>query len=178
MTLLVKLFTLFTTFFKIGLFSFGGGYAILPIIKKEVVDIHNWITVSQFTDMVAVSQVTPGPVSVNTATYVGYVVAGNGVGAVIATMGLAAPSIIIMLIFSKFFLRFRDNKYIENAFIGLRIVVVGLILAATIQLMDKNNFIDWKSYVIFIVAAVTMLKLKVNPILITVITAIVGIIVY
>lgn len=169
---------LFVTFFKIGLFSFGGGYAILPLIKKEVVDIHQWITVSQFTDIVAVSQVTPGPVSVNTATYVGYVVTQNGIGAIIATLGLAAPSIIIMLIFSKFFLKFRHNKYIENAFVGLRIVVVGLILSATLLLMDKSNFIDWKSFVIFIGAAVAMYKWKVNPILLTVLSAIIGIIIY
>lgn len=147
--LLIKLGTLFITFFKIGLFSFGGGYAILPLIKKEVVDIHGWITMSQFTDMVAVSQVTPGPISVNTATYVGYVVTGNGLGAVIATLGLATPSIIIMLVFSRFFLKFRNNRYIDNSFKGLRIVVVGLILAATVQLMDKSNFIDWKSFAIF-----------------------------
>ena len=101
------IFVLFSTFFKIGLFSFGGGYAILPLIKKEVVDVHKWISISQFTDIVAVSQVTPGPVSVNTATYVGYITIGNGVEAVLATLGLAAPSIIIMLIFSKFFLKFR-----------------------------------------------------------------------
>ena len=172
------IFSLFITFFKIGLFSFGGGYAILPLIKKEVVDIHNWITVSQFTDIVAISQVTPGPISVNAATYVGYVVVGNGVGAILATLGLAAPSVIIMLVFSKFFLKFRQNKYIDNAFVGLRIVVVGLILSATILLMDKSNFIDWKSFVIFICAVIGMLKWKMNPILITITAAIVGILIY
>ena len=170
--------SLFMTFFKIGLFSFGGGYAILPLIKKEVVDIHNWISVSQFTDIVAISQVTPGPVSVNGATYVGYIVTGNGVGAVLATLGLAAPSIIIMIIFSKFFFKFRENRYIENAFIGLRIVVVGLILSATLLLMDKSNFIDWKSFIIFIAAAMAMLRWKINPILITLVTCIVGILIY
>ncbi len=173
-----KLIVLFITFFKIGLFSFGGGYAILPLIKKEVVDIHNWITVSQFTDMVAVSQVTPGPVSVNTATYVGYVVMGNGVGAVIATLGLAAPSIIIMLIFSRFFLKFRDNKYISNAFVGLRIVVVGLILSATLLLMDRSNFIDWKSFILFVLSGLAMLKWNVDPVILTVIVAILGILIY
>ena len=172
------LLSLFITFFKIGLFSFGGGYAILPLIKKEVVDIHQWISLSQFTDIVAVSQVTPGPISVNGATYVGYIVTGNGVGAVLATLGLATPSIIIMLIFSKFFLKFRENRYIENAFIGLRIAVVGLILSATLLQIDKSNFIDWKSFVIFAVAALAILKWKINPILITIITAFIGIIIY
>lgn len=173
-----KLIILFITFFKIGLFSFGGGYAILPLIKKEVVDIHNWITVSQFTDMVAISQVTPGPISVNTATYVGYVVMGNGVGAVIATLGLAAPSIIIMLIFSRFFLKFRDNKYISNAFVGLRIVVVGLILSATLLLMDRSNFIDYKSFGLFIFSGFAMLKWNIDPVFLTIIIAILGILIY
>lgn len=178
MGILWKLFILYTTFFKIGLFSFGGGYAILPIIKKEVVDINNWITVTEFTDMVAISQITPGPVSVNTATYVGYVVTGNGIGAIIATLGLATPSIIIMIIFSKYFLKFKNNKYIENAFIGLRIVVVGLILSATLLLMDKNNFIDIKSFVIFFISVFIILKWKINPILLTIIMAVVGMLIY
>lgn len=176
--LIRQLIVLFVTFFKIGLFSFGGGYAILPLIKEEVTDIHKWITVSQFTDIVAISQVTPGPISVNTATYVGYIVTGNGMGAIAATLGLAAPSIIIMIIFSKFFLRFRNNKYMENAFTGLRIVVVGLILSATLLLMDKSNFIDWKSFIIFFASAFIMLKWKVNPILLTVLAAITGIVIY
>lgn len=174
----MEILQLFLTFFKIGLFSFGGGYAILPLIKEEVVDVHKWITVSQFTDIVAVSQVTPGPISVNAATYVGYIVTGNGFGAVVATLGLASPSIIVMLIFSKFFLKFRDNRYIENAFAGLRIVVVGLILSATLLLMDGSNFIDWKSFAIFGAAATAMYKWKVNPILLTVIAAALGIIIY
>lgn len=176
--ILKELFLLFITFFKIGLFSFGGGYAILPLIKKEIVDVHNWLNVTQFTDMVAVSQVTPGPVSVNTATYVGYLVTGNGVGAVVATLGLSMPSIIIMLIFSKFFLKFRKNKYIENSFVGLRIAVVGLILSASLLLMNAENFIDWKSFIIFLVSFILILKFKVNPLLLTVISAIVGLVIY
>ena len=172
------LITLYTVFFKIGLFSFGGGYAILPLIQKEVVEIHNWITVSQFTDIVAVSQVTPGPISINASTYVGYLVTGDVTGATVATLGLITPSIIIMIIFSRFFLKFKDNKYISNAFTGLRVVVVGLILSATLLLMDKNNFIDFKSIIIFLVTIVLFLKWKINPIIITIIAAIAGIIIY
>ncbi len=144
---LVMLLILFLIFFKIGLFSFGGGYAILPLIQADVVDLHKWVNVQQFTDIVAISQVTPGPISLNAATYVGYLV-GNKAGfwdafimGTVATLGLILPSVIIMTIFSKFYLKFQDNKYMDNAFAGLKIVVVGLILAAAIMLVDKNNFI-------------------------------------
>ena len=138
---------LFWIFFKIGAFTLGGGYAILPLIQDDVVDFHKWLNIQQFTDIVAISQVTPGPISLNSATYVGYLVGNkagiwNGILAgTIATIGLILPSVIVMTFFSKFYLKFQDNKYIDNAFAGLKIVVVGLILAAAILLIDKNNFI-------------------------------------
>jgi len=181
---LAILLVLFFVFFKIGLFSFGGGYAILPLIQADVVDLHKWVNVQQFTDIVAISQVTPGPISLNAATYVGYLI-GNKTGfwdafimGTVATLGLILPSVIIMTIFSKFYLKFQYNKYMDNAFAGLKIVVVGLILAAAIMLIDKKNFIDWKSAAIFIISVALVLKWKVNPILLTVIAAIAGIIIY
>ncbi|BBM52009.1 chromate transporter [Leptotrichia trevisanii] len=142
------------------------------------------MNVQQFTDIVAISQVTPGPISLNAATYVGYLT-GNEAGfweafimGTVATLGLILPSVIIMTVFSKFYLKFQDNKYMDNAFAGLKIVVVGLILAAAIMLIDKNNFIDWKSVVIFIVSVALVLKWKINPILLTIIAAIAGLIIY
>ena len=181
---LAILLILFFVFFKIGLFSFGGGYAILPLIQADVVDLHKWVNVQQFTDIVAISQVTPGPISLNVATYVGYLI-GNKVGfwdafimGTVATIGLILPSVIVMSFFSKFYLKFQDNKYMDNAFTGLKIVVVGLILAAAIMLIDKKNFIDWKSAAIFIISVALVLKWKVNPILLTVIAGIAGIIIY
>ena len=181
---LAILLVLFFVFFKIGLFSFGGGYAILPLIQADVVDLHKWVNVQQFTDIVAISQVTPGPISLNAATYVGYLI-GNKTGfwdafimGTVATLGLILPSVIIMTIFSKFYLKFQYNKYMDNAFAGLKIVVVGLILAAAIMLIDKKNFIDWKSAAIFIISVALVLKWKMNPILLTVIAAIAGIIIY
>ena len=176
--MMVQLWTLFAVFFKIGLFSFGGGYAILPLIQKEVVESHKWISITQFTDIVAVSQVTPGPIAINSSTYVGYLVTGDVVGATVATVGLVLPSVIVMTLFSMFFLKFQNNKYISNAFAGLRVVVVGLILSATLLLMDKKNFIDYKSFVIFTVALVLFLKWKVNAIWLTVGAAIAGILIY
>lgn len=178
------LLILFFVFFKIGLFSFGGGYAILPLIQADVVDLHKWVDKTQFTDIVAISQVTPGPISLNAATYVGYLtginlgIANGLIFATVATLGLILPSVIIMTIFSKFYLKFQDNKYMDNTFAGLKIVVVGLILAAAIMLVDKSNFIDWKSVVIFFVSMALVIKWKISPILLTVIAAIVGIIIY
>ena len=96
----------------------------------------------------------------------------------VATLGLILPSVIIMTIFSKFYLKFQYNKYMDNAFAGLKIVVVGLILAAAIMLIDKKNFIDWKSVAIFIISVALVLKWKMNPILLTVIAAIAGIMIY
>ena len=176
--MMVQLWTLFAVFFKIGLFSFGGGYAILPLIQKEVVESHKWISITQFTDIVAVSQVTPGPIAINSSTYVGYLVTGDAVGATVATLGLVLPSVIVMTLFSIFFLKFQNNKYISNAFAGLRVVVVGLILSATLLLMDKDNFIDFKSIIIFGVTLLLFLKWKVNAIWLTVGAAIAGILIY
>ena len=126
----------------------------------------------------AVSQVTPGPIAINSSTYVGYLVTGNVAGATVATVGLILPSVIVMTLFSIFFLKFKDNKYISNAFAGLRVVVVGLILSATILLMDKDNFIDYKSFIIFGVALLLFLKWKVNAIWLTIGAAIIGILIY
>lgn len=170
------LFKLFATFFKIGLFSFGGGYAMLPMIQQEVVTINKWVDPKEFVDIVAISQATPGPISVNMATYVGYKV-DTVVGSIFATLGVIMPSIIIMLIITRFFVKFKDNKYMEYAFKGLRPATVGLIASAAI-LVAFGSFIDYKSIIIFIVAFIASYKYKLDPILLTVIAGVVGYVVY
>lgn len=169
---------LFITFFKIGLFSFGGGYAMLPLIQTEVVDVNNWIGISEFTDIVAISQITPGPIAVNSATYIGYTVTNSVFGSFFATLGVTLPSVIIMLIICNFFFKFKNNKYVENAFVGLRPVVVGLVLSAMLLLINKETFIDYKSIVLFLLAFMATWKLKMNPILITFIAGIAGYFIY
>jgi len=169
---------LFITFFKIGLFSFGGGYAMLPLIQTEVVDVNNWIGISEFTDIVAISQITPGPIAVNSATYIGYTVTKSIFGSFFATLGVTLPSIIIMLIICNFFFKFKNNKYVENAFKGLRPVVVGLVLSAMLLLINKETFIDYKSIIFFVLAFVATYKYKLNPIIITLIAGVLGFIVY
>lgn len=170
------LFEIFITFFKIGLFSFGGGYAMLPLIQQEVVNINNWLTTGEFIDIVAISQVTPGPIAINSATYVGYKASGI-LGSIAATIGVSLPSIIIMLIISKFFFSFKNNGYVEKAFKGLRPSTIGLIAAAAILVAD-SAFIDYKSVIIFLGAFIASYKYKVDPILLTCVSAILGIIIY
>ncbi|SNX53564.1 chromate transporter [Thermoanaerobacterium sp. RBIITD] len=164
------------SFFKIGLFSFGGGYAMLPLIQQEVVNANNWLTTKEFINVVAISQVTPGPVAINTATYVGYKVAGI-IGSTFATVGVVLPSVIIILTMSKFFFKFRNNKYVDAAFTGLRPAVVGLIAAAAI-LVAYGSFIDYKSVIIFLAAFIATSKYKVDPILMIILAGVIGFLVY
>jgi chromate transporter len=169
---------LFLVFFKIGLFSFGGGYAMLPLIQSEVVEANQWIGIGEFTDIVAISQITPGPIAINSATYIGYTVQKNVLGALVATLGVCLPSIIIMLIICNFMRKFRNSPVIANAFVGLRPVVIGLITAAMLLLITKETFFDLSTIIIFAVATVATLKLKVNPILLTIAAGIVGLLLY
>ena len=155
-------------FFKIGLLGFGGGYAMLSLIQFEVVDHFNWMTITEFSDMLAISQMTPGPVSINTATYVGYSVAGVP-GAIVATVSLCLPSIFLMYLVIRFLFKNKDNRYVQYIMSGLRPVLGGLILAAALMLMNKENFSDFGwgehnlSVIIFVVSFVALHFFKVNP---------------
>jgi chromate transporter len=143
---------LFYTFFKIGLFGFGGGYAMLSIIQYEVVEAHQWLTAGEFTDIIAISQVTPGPIAINSATFIGYQATGGTVfGSVIATFAVCLPSIIIMVLVCRFFLLFKTNQYVQAALSGMMPAAFGFIAAAAILLMNKQNFTDYISVVIFII---------------------------
>lgn len=172
----MEILTLFITFFKIGLFSFGGGYAMLPLIKQEVVDKHHWVTIKEFVDMIAISQATPGPIAINTATYVGFTHAGI-LGSTAATLGVVMPSVIIIYILARLFYKFKENKIVESAFKGIRISVVGLIAAAAIM-VSKGAFIDYKSIILFLLAFIASFKYKVDPILMIIVAGVVGVIIY
>ena len=146
---------LFISFLKIGLFGFGGGLAILSLIQHEV-ESHGWMTQEQFVDIVAVSQVTPGPIGINCATYVGYTATGNVWGSLLATTAIIIPSLIIMLLICKAYFyisaRFQHNIYFIRTMHTLRLSVLGLIGAAALALMTPVSFIDWRSWLIFAVA--------------------------
>lgn len=170
---------LFISFFKIGLFGFGGGYAMLSLIREEVVDTQQWISASEFTDIVAISQMTPGPIAINSATYIGYTATGSIWGSVAATIAVSLPSIIIMVLICRFFIKFRkDNKYIDYVFSGLKPAVTGLIAAAAILLINTNTFIDYVSYILFAIAFVAGFRFKTNPILLIVLAGVAGYIIY
>ena len=177
---------LFYTFFKIGLFGFGGGYAMLSMIQGEVVTRYGWLSPQEFTDIVAISQMTPGPIGINSATYVGFTATGSVWGAVIATFAVVLPSFILMLAISKFFLKYQKHPAVEAVFSGLRPAVVGLLASAALVLMNTENFSSPKedmysfiiSCIIFLVAFVGTRKYKVNPILMIVACGIAGLILY
>lgn len=179
-------FELFYVYLKIGLFGFGGGYAMLSLIQAEVVDKYGWIGLQEFTDIVAISQMTPGPIGINSATYIGYTAIHNAgysavygtLGATLATFAVCLPSFILVLIISYYFVRVKNNKYVEAAFVGLRPATVGLIAAASLMLMNNENFIDYKSYIIFAAAFLLTWKLKIHPILMICLAGLAGLILY
>ena len=185
---------LFLTFFQIGLFGFGGGYAMLSMIQGEVVTRYGWITASEFTDIVAISQMTPGPIGINSATYVGYTAVTNAgyselwaiLGSITATFAVILPSFILMIAISKFFLKYQKHPMVEAVFRGLRPAVVGLLAAAALVLMTPENFGDYRtdmyqfvvSVAIFLVAFIGTRKFKVSPILMIVLCGAAGFLLY
>ncbi|WP_336008325.1 chromate transporter [Fusobacterium polymorphum] len=168
---------LFFVFFKVGLFSFGGGYAILPLMQHEVVDINKWISFKEFMDIVAVSQITPGPISINLATHVGYRIGGT-LGSTIATTSVVLPSIIIVSLIVIFLKRFSKLLVVQRIFKSLRVTIVGLILAAGIALFVKENFIDYKSYIIFTSVLIGGLVFKIGSITLIILSGVAGAILY
>ena len=145
------LLQLFTTFFKIGLFSFGGGFAMIPLIQREVIERHKWISNKDFLDMLVLAQSTPGPIAVNTSVFVGYKTRGVA-GAIAATIGTVLPSFIVILLLALFFAEVRDNRYVDAAFRAMRPAVVALIVA---PLMGLVKGMKW--YLIAVSAAVAMM---------------------
>ena len=168
---------LFYVFFKVGLFSFGGGYAILPLMQHEVVDVNKWINYKDFVDIVAISQITPGPISINLATHVGYRIGGT-LGSTIATTSVVLPSIIIVSLIVIFLKRFSKLPVVQRIFKSLRVTIVGLILAAGIALFVKENFIDYKSYIIFASVLIGGLFFKIGSITLIILSGVAGAILY
>ena len=181
---------LFYTFLKIGLFSFGGGYGMLSVIQGEVVTRHGWLSAAEFTDIVAVSQMTPGPIGINSDTYVGYTaVLKSGapewlavMGSLVASFAVMLPSIVLMLVVSRFFMKYSKHGSVEAVFKGLRPAVVGLIASAALLLMTEENFGSpsetplqfWVSVALFVAAFVAMKFFKISPILILVLAGVFG----
>ncbi|MBO6170145.1 MAG: chromate transporter [Bacteroidales bacterium] len=188
------------TFFLVGAFTFGGGYAMLSLIQTQVVVAHQWISESAFTDIVAISQMTPGPIGINSATYVGYSVLyeATGVhlmgvlGSAVATLALVLPSFLIVLAIVRFYTKFKGNSLFDGTMSWLRPAVVGLIGAAAVILIVRTswdglmptlsivreNFVDWKSWCLLGAAFVASFWGKVNPILVIIGGALLGLVLY
>ncbi len=185
---------LFLIFCKIGIFTFGGGYSMVALIQNEVVEKYHWLTAEEFTDLLAVSQMTPGPVGINTATYTGYtVVLNNGgepwmgvVGSLVASFAVILLPFIAMLLLCRFLAKHRDNPIIDIIFRVLRLTVVGLIAAAAISLASVENFGSWDishkqviiSVALFVAVFVASFKFKKSPIMLLLASGAVGFLAY
>lgn len=170
---------LFYIFFKIGLFGFGGGYGMLSLIQFELVERGKFIDIEQFTNIVAISQITPGPIGINCATYIGYTATGNIFGSLLATFAIVLPSFVLMLLLVKMFTKFKDNKNVTAVMSALRLAVIGLIAAAALLLITEEsfgkNYADIISWLLFAVTFGAVKFLKINPILMILIIGIFGI---
>lgn len=170
-------------FCKIGLFGFGGGYAMISLIQYEVVDHFEWMTTQEFADILAISQMTPGPISINSATYVGFTVAGFW-GAAVATLALCFPSFLLMYVVVKYLFSNMENRYVKYVFSGLRPAIVGLIFAAGLLLMNADNFSDAGigesnfSVLICVLTFVASYFFKINPIILIVLAGVCGLVLY
>jgi len=170
------------TFFKLGLVSFGGGYAMIPLIQTEMVS-HHWLDISAFTDMIALSAMAPGPIASNTATIVGYNLDGF-LGAVVACISVTLPSLLLILIVGKLFFKFQQHPNVKAAFYGLRPTIIGVIAFAAIKFAISNgiiggsSFIDLKSSILMVVAFIILIKTKLHPAYIILVSGLVGMVLF
>lgn len=177
---------LFWTFFVIGLFTIGGGYAMLPLIHRKVVIDNSWITDQTFTDVVAISQMTPGPIGINSATYIGYSVVHEAgynefmciLGSTTCTFAVVLPSFLIVLYLCKIYAKFNHSSIFKGLMNGLKPTVAGLIGAAAVIMITPENFPDWKSWIIFVVSFAAAMWAKMNPILIMLLAGTAGYFIY
>lgn len=166
------------SYLKIGFFGFGGGYAMLSLIHNETVVNHQWLTELEFTDITAISQMTPGPIAINSATYVGYTVTGSIWGGVLATVAVCLPSMTLMLLITRFYMKLRNNRYMSSAMEGMKPMVIAMIASAAVLLLSSpETCVDHWSWIILGLTFVAALK-KANPILLIVLAGVAGYVIY
>lgn len=168
------LLQLFFTFILIGILNFGGGYAMVSFIQNQVVDIHGWLTIQEYTDMLAISQATPGPIAINTATYTGFKIAGV-TGALVATFALVLPAFFVILGLMYIFQHYPDNKYLQWGFGGTKPMVMALILSSALSL-GVENIVSIYDLVLFVLAFVLLRRFKINPVALILLFGVWGII--
>jgi chromate transporter len=179
----MELWELFSTFFIIGFVSFGGGYAMIPVIETEVSQ-HGWMTIQQFTDVIAIAGMSPGPIATNSAILVGYSTAGV-TGAIISALGILLPSIILVIGVATFFTKLHHYPIVKSIFYGLRPIVTSLIIYAAISFSISNNLfslkVSWQTVsllLIFGLSLFALLKLRWHPAYVIVLSGLVGVVLY
>ena len=180
----MTLLQLFISFLQVGALSFGGGYASMPLIQEQVINVHHWLTVSEFTDLISISQMTPGPIAVNSATFVGIKIAGIP-GAIVATIGCILPSILLVTVISHFYLKYRNLSLLQEILKMLRPAVVSLIATAGVSILVTAFFgesglmtiknIKYQMVVIFIICMVMLMKYKMDPVLVMVLAGVMNV---
>ena len=179
------------SFIQIGLFSIGGGYASMPLIQAQVVDKYHWLTLTEFADIITISQMTPGPVAINSATFVGMRIGGIG-GALVATLGCILPSCAIVLTLSWIYFKYRSVSVVQGILAGLRPTIVALIASAGVTILLMSFFsgaterlshlpfsqLDWVAIVLFALCLILLRKTKVSPLLIMAGAGVVGMVTY
>jgi len=173
MPIIIKIFL---SFLKIGAFSFGGGYAMLPLIQREIVNSHNWITYKEFIDIIGISQMTPGPIAINSATFVGFKVSGI-LGSISATLGVVTFSFILVSIANHYIVKFKESYILKAALTGMRPALIGLIISVFISL-GRESYKDIKSVIIGFIILGLLLTNKLHPILVILISGVLGILFY
>lgn len=181
-----NLITMFLSFLKIGLFSIGGGYAIIPLIQEQVVLYHNWITSEEFADIITISQMTPGPLAVNTASFVGIRIAGTS-GAIVATLGCILPGFIISIFLYEFFKKYEYISSVSNVLKGLLSTSIGLIASSAISIILGTFFnhslykmlnLNMFAVLFFIISLFVLRKYKINPMLVIFLNGLIGVFLY
>lgn len=170
------LLQLFVSFLKVGAFAFGGGYAMIPLISQEVVTYRGWLEMEEFIDVIAISQGTPGPIAINSATFVGFKVAGV-IGSITATLGVVLPSFVIMMVLGRLFLRYKEVPVVKHMLSGIRPVVVALILAAAFSVLP-NSITGIIPAIVAAVVIIAIVVFDVDPILLLVLSGVMGFFAY
>lgn len=165
---------LYLAFMKMGFFSIGGGYVMLSLIEEEIIGTHGWLTLTEFVDILAISEMTPGPIAINSATFIGYRIAGFW-GSAFATAGVITPSIILVLLAATLLKRFYQNHWVQAAFSGLRPAVIGLIAGAAI-FITRTSLVDLPSFLIALAAFALLILTRLHPIFVLALSALAGII--
>lgn len=178
---------LFLSFFQIGLFSIGGGYAAMPLIQQQIVDLNQWLDMTEFTDLITIAEMTPGPIAINSATFVGTRIAGLG-GALIATLGCVLPSFVIVLTLAKIYDKYKNLTMVQGVLAGLRPVVVAMIASAGLSILmtalwGEGNIrsiidINYIAVALFAIGLFILKKYKPNPIFVIIGCGLIGMLVY